>query len=259
MMIPVNQLIAIFQRMYVERWPYVWGSAKEGEVDCSGAFKHAYRQFGKSIYHGSNRIARQYVVELLPISEARPGMAAFKVRNPGEEYYALTQGYLPGGSQYNGDLGDYHHIGLVDDDPSYVLNAKSTAEGFRRSPIKEGWDFVAKLTDVDYGEEEVEPMDVYEAVVVADSGSNVRMRKRPTTDSETLTKIPLGETVQVNESAQGWAQIEWNGQTGYMMTKFLQRVEEEADTPPMTLETRVALLEEIVAELQAIVYKGGVG
>ena len=258
MMIPVNQLIAIFQRMYVERWPYVWGSAKEGEVDCSGAFKYAYRQFGKSIYHGSNRIAREYVVELLPVSEARPGMAAFKLRNPGEEYYALPQGYLSGGSQYNGDLNDYHHIGLVDDDPAFVLNAKSTAEGFKRSPIKEGWDCVAYLKDVDYGTtEEVEPM--YEAVVVADSGSNVRMRKRPTTDSETLVKIPLGETVQVNESAQGWAQIEWQGETGYMMTKFLQKVEDEEDVPPMSTETRLALLEETVAELVAVVFGGGVG
>lgn len=257
-MIPASQLIAIFQRMYVERWPYAWGSAKEGEVDCSGAFVYAYRQFGKSIYHGSNRIARQYVVELLPVSEAKPGMAAIKARKPGENGYALPQGYLPGGSQYNGDLNDYHHIGLVDDDPAYVLNAKSTAEGFKRNRISDGWDFVARLIDVDYGiDEEVEPM--YEAVVVADSGSNVRMRQRPTTDSATLEKIPLGETVQVNETAQGWAQIEWRGTIGYMMTKFLQEVEEVDDTPTMSLETRVALLEEAVAELTAVVFGGGVG
>lgn len=259
-MIPVNELLRLFQRMYSERWPYEWGAAQEGCVDCSGAFVWAYRQFGESIYHGSNRIARKYVVELLPVNMAQPGMAAFKLREPGEEYYALPQGYMSNGPQYNGDLNDYHHIGLVDDDPSYVLNAKSTAEGFKRSPIKEGWDCVAYLKAVDYGEmEEVEPMDVYEAVVVAESGSNVRMRKRPTTDSETLVKVPLGETVQVNESAQGWAQIEWQGQTGYMMTKFLQRVEEVDDSPPMSLETRVVLLEETVAELMAVVFGGGVG
>lgn len=258
-MIPANELLRLFQRMNTEHWPYEWGAAKEGVVDCSGAFVWAYRQFGESIYHGSNRIARKYVVELLPISEAKPGMAAFKLREPGEEYYALPQGYMPGGAQYNGDMNDYHHIGLVDEDPSYVLNAKSTAEGFKRSPIKDGWDCVAYLKAVDYGEmEEVEPMDVYEAEVVAESGSTVRMRKQPTTDSTTIAKVPLGEEVQVNESAQGWAQITYGGKTGYMMTKYLKKTEEE-DVPPMTLETRVALLEELVAELSAVVYGGDVG
>ena len=253
-MIPVNELLRLFQRMNEEHWPYEWGAAQEGVVDCSGAFVWAYRQFGESIYHGSNRIARKYVVELLPISEAKPGMAAFKLREPGEEYYELPQGYMPGGAQYNGDMNDYHHIGLVDDDPRYVLNAKSTKDGFKRSPISEGWDCVACLKAVEY-DEESEPM--YEAVVIADSGSTVRMRKAPTTDSPTIVKVPLGEKVQVNESAQGWAQITYGGKTGYMMTKYLK--EEEEDTPPMTLETRVALLEEMVAELQAIVYEGGVG
>lgn len=254
-MIPVDELLRLFKRMYNERWPYEWGAAQEGCVDCSGAFVWAYRQFGKSIYHGSNRIARKYVLELLPISEAKPGMAAFKLREPGEEYYALPQGYMPGGAQYNGDLNDYHHIGLVDDDPRYVLNAKSTQEGFKRSPISEGWDCVAYLKDVKY--EEAEPMEVYSAVVIADSGNTVRMRKAPTTDSPTLAKVPLGETVQVNESAQGWAQIEWDGKTGYMMTKYLEAVEEEE--PPMSLETRVALLEERIYDLERAVFEGGVG
>lgn len=253
-MIPVYELLTLFKRMYDERWTYEWGAASDGVVDCSGAFVYAYRKFGKSIYHGSNRIARKYVVELLPITEARPGMAAFKLRKPGEEYYALPQGYMSGGPQYNGDLNDYHHIGLVDEDPAYVLNAKSTAEGFRRNRIADGWDCVARLTDVEYEEAD---METYEALVVAESGSNVRMRKMPTTDSATVAKVPIGETVSVRESAQGWAQIEWNGKIGYMMTKFLQKVED--DTPPMSIETRVALLEEIVAELQSVVYGGGVG
>lgn len=258
-MIDVNALIALFQRMNAEHWPYVWGAAREGEVDCSGAFVWAYRQFGQSIYHGSNRIARQYVVELLPVSEAQPGMAAFKLRKPGEEYYALPQGYMSGGAQYNGDLNDYHHIGLVDTDTAYVLNAKSTADGFQRSRMKDGWDCVARLKAVDYGtQEEDVGMASYEAVVTADSGSTVRMRKRPTTDSETLAKVPLGEIVQVHDSAQGWAQVEWNSKTGYMMTKYLQ-AEQEAPEETMSLETRMQMLEERMYDLERIVFEGGVG
>ena len=225
-MIPVKSLIALFQRMNAEHWIYTWGSAETGNVDCSGAFVWAYRQFGEKIYHGSNRIARTYVKGLLPISEAKPGMAAFKLRKPGEEYYALPQGYMNGGGQYNGDLNDYHHIGLIDEDTRYVLNAKSTSEGFKRSKISEGWDCVGYLADVDYNDNsmEVPPVEAYSAMVTAPSGGTVRMRKMPTTDSDTLIKVPVGKTVMVRETAQGWSQVEWDGMIGYMMSQYIQPV-----------------------------------
>ena len=71
--------------------------------DCSGAVVRACLKYGYRIYHGSNRIAREYVEKLLPPSEARPGMVAFKSRRPGEKYYDLKDEYKPGHSHYNGD------------------------------------------------------------------------------------------------------------------------------------------------------------
>ena len=65
--------------------------------DCSGAFVRAYRAYDLSIYHGSNRIAREYVIELLPPSCAKPGMAAFKCYKPGDKYYSLPSEYKPSG------------------------------------------------------------------------------------------------------------------------------------------------------------------
>lgn len=41
-------------------WAYVWGSAKAGAVDCSGAFVYAMKKYGLSIFHGSNTIWRNY-------------------------------------------------------------------------------------------------------------------------------------------------------------------------------------------------------
>ena len=171
-MIPVQSLVDKFQQMNDEHWPYDSpGYNDRRGVDCSGAFVWAFDQFGESIYHGSNRIARAHVAELLPISEAQPGMAAFKAREPGEEYYALPQGYMPGGGQYNGDLNDYYHIGLVDENPAFVLNAKDKATGFTRSSITEKWDAVGYLLAVDYTGATNEP-DVYEpdAEPAVDSG-----------------------------------------------------------------------------------------
>lgn len=244
-MIPCNKLIAHFQQMNAECWAYEWGAAKNGVVDCSGAFVYAYRQECESIYHGSNRIARKHVKGLLPISEAKPGMAAFKLRKPGENLYALPQGYMSGGANYNGDMNDYYHIGLVDENPAYILNAKSTAEGFKRSPIAEGWDAVGYLTDVLY-DGSVDAMTAGIYTVVAELGDTVRMRKLPTTDSDTIAKVPIGTDVEVLEGADGWATIRYNGQKGYMMETYLtQKVAEK----PMPEETITISLPASVADV----------
>ena len=258
-MIPDKTLLEHFQRMNEEHWPYEWGKAEEGSVDCSGAFVWAYRQEGESIYHGSNRIARSHIISLLPISEAKPGMAAFKARQPGEDYYALPQGYQPGGGHYNGDLNDYHHIGLVDEDPRFILNAKSTAEGFKRSPISEDWDFVAYLSDVDYGEQEGNPV-AFTALVTAPTGSTVNMRARPSSSANLVDRLPIGTPVSVlqtakNDAGEEWSQVVYDDRTGYMMTKFL-RIDSAPEIPSKTPEELPSLEEfeqAVLAKLDALI------
>ena len=73
--IAVSDILGDFQRMLDEHWKYTAGASETGNVDCSGAFVWAHRQHGQRIYHGSNRIARTEIVELVPISAAKPGMA----------------------------------------------------------------------------------------------------------------------------------------------------------------------------------------
>lgn len=64
----------------------------------------------------------------------------------------------------------------------------------------------------------------YRAKVTASSGRTVRMRKRPDADAPEIAKVPIGQTADVLESADGWAKISWNGKTGYMMAEFLRRM-----------------------------------
>jgi hypothetical protein len=223
--IPVNELIAIFKRMYDEHWKYTWGHAAEDDVDCSGAFVWAYEQFGLHIYHGSNAIARQYVVKLLPVSQAKPGMAAFKIRKPGQAHYDLPAKYQPGGAAYNGDLNDYYHIGLVDETGKNVYNAQSPDAGFGRSAVSK-WAYVAELKAVNYGGEvtPVEPgkdeIPVGEYKITAQSGKTVRIRKGPSKNSNIVYEAPVGDTVKVLASNDGWATVEYTVK-GYMMTDYL--------------------------------------
>lgn len=240
MKIPVDGLIGWFERMYREKWRYTWGSAEDHNVDCSGALCYAYRQYGRSIYHGSNTIARKHIIKLLPISEARPGMAAFKIREPGHPKYDLPAKFRKGGAEYNGDLNDYYHVGVVDRDGKHVLNAQSTSAGFTRTKLST-WGAVGYLSAVDYsGDAPKEGSQMQTMKVTSTNGGAVRMRKSPSTDAEPLAKLPVGTVVEAGEDVNGWREIVYRDDGGYMMSQFLAPVTEEADPPQgfvLTLST----------------------
>lgn len=189
--------------------------------DCSGAFVRAYKAHGMNIYHGSNRIARKYVVQLLTPSMAKPGMVAFKGRNPGAKYYDLPSEYRPCGKYYNGDTVDYYHIGLVDDDPHYVLNAQSVNTGFVRSKLSDGWCAVGYLKAVDYGREE-------EKMQRRVSGGKLNMREKPDKSAKLIMKIPDGATVTIDSYGDTWCHVVYNGKEGYVMTKYLEEVNDSS-------------------------------
>lgn len=234
--IPVDNLIADFRRMYDEHWRYVWGAAENGCVDCSGAFVNAYRQHGKTIAHGSNTIARSYVKGLLPVTAAVPGMAAFKIREPGHPKYALPAKFRKGGANYNGDLNDYYHIGLVDETGKYVLNAQGTNAGFTRTKISL-WGAVGYLKAVEYPAEQKKGDRPMQKMVV--TAKDVAVRKGDSTEAMVIIRLPKGTVVDAFDDIGGWREIMYNGIDGWMMSKFLAPAD-ESDPAPAYVRTLTA-------------------
>ena len=232
-MIQPEALIDIFQSMFREHWKYEWGAARKGCVDCSGAFVYAYQQFGLSIAHGSNAIARNYCQQTQGTAKAKPGMAAFKVRLPGQTNYALPEKY---GS--SGDRRDFYHIGLVDATGEYVLNAKSASAGFSRDPISK-WACVAELSAVNYGNEEGTAMETM--IVTCAEGQRVRLRAVPSASGSVLTKIPNGTTVLAGEESDGWRAVRYGARAGYMMSSFLKPLTGAAETETETEDSLVTV------------------
>lgn len=255
-MFPAQQIISDFQMMYNDRWGYIPGSsgqlwtqaaqdkkaladpgvAKYGQqwvghkvADCSGAFVNSYRQHGLTIYHGSNRIAREYVVELLPPSYARPGMAAFKAYKPGDKYYALPSEYKPGGAHYNGNLFDYYHIGLVDDDPAYVINAASTKSGVKRSKLSDNWCAVGYLKAVQYDNNNGEETPMTNEKMVVNT-NNVNLRSGPSGKDPRIKYLQKGDIVTIQQFSDlpaGWSFVHDGKTQGYMMSKYLSPTDEK--------------------------------
>ena len=249
--ISAGSLIAAFRRMHRERWRYRPGAAEEGTVDCSGAFAWAFERLGGRIAHGSNAIARQFVDSLEPIKDAQPGMAAFRLRRPGDPGYALPEKYRKGGSACNGDLNDYYHIGLVDEDGAHVLNAQGERAGFTRTALKD-WACVGALKGVDYGKGDV-PMQ--KMTVTAENGSPVKVRVNPDAASARADTLPVGTEVMAGEDRGGWRQITYGADgAGWMMSRFLKAAEDTAEAG--SLAACLALAEELRDRLAAL---AGVG
>jgi len=260
--IRVSEMTAAFRRMLEEKWGYIPGSsgqkwtqaaqdekaktdpgvAKYGQqwvghrvADCSGAFVYVYRQHGLSLYHGSNRIAREYVAALLPPDQARPGMAAFKAYKPGDRYYALPGEYKKGGKHYNGDLNDYYHIGLVDDDPQYVINAASTKSGVKRSKLADGWCAVGQLNEVDYGGGEQPVTDTGNRMrVTAANGKPVNLRQGPGVTYPRICEVPVGAEVTRVSGSGEWQYIQYGKRQGWMMGEYLEEAPEPLPSASLT-------------------------
>lgn len=214
-MIPAAALAEAFEGMI--GWPYATPGFNDSRgIDCSGAFVYAYRQFGQSIYHGSNRIVRQYCngVRRRSRDELEVGMAIFKSRS---DLSRMKAEYKVGGRYYRPDLpDDYYHMGLVTSvNPLRIVNA--TPPRVRVNSDLSAWCCAGYLNAVTYGTVEKNT-----ATVVAPSGSTVNLRSAPSLSAVVRVRVPLGETVEVLENTNAlWSRVRYERYTGYMMSEFL--------------------------------------
>ena len=216
-MIQAGALIALFKRMLDEHWAYEWGAAREGCVDCSGAFVWAYKQLGASIEHGSNSIAHLRVGEYVPVSEAKPGYAVFKLR-------AWRDDSDNGGNRWFGQQpGDVYHIGLMGDNGK-VLNAQSTKTGFVASPASQNWAFAAPLKTVSYSDDKEGGDTMFGNATVSVTSGYLNIREGASTRSKVITKAENGARVNIIREAgsTGWVfGALASGEAGYMSSEYL--------------------------------------
>lgn len=216
--IPVNELISCFERMRDEHWDYCLNSAREGCVDCSGAFVWAYKQFNKTILHGSNSIARLSVGDLLSISYARPGMVAVKVKDWTDDDDTNRW--------YDSEPGNVYHIGLViqNDSEMNVIEAKGAKWGVVQTKLDNKWKFVAYLDDVDYTQKMEETIMEYKYTgSIRLTSGYVHLRAQPNITSKSIAKLYHGEPVEIGDSSQpNWYAIkDESGNEGYVYSKYV--------------------------------------
>ena len=241
------QLIAEFEIMLAEKWPYEWGAAKKGTVDCSGAFVYAMKKYGLSIYHGSNTIYRQYLTDKGKIGEIElvPGMAVFKWREEGEPDKYIAD-----------ELDDFYHIGLyVGGDR--VLEAKGTKYGFVESKLK-GWQYAGRIKGINYSgtTNKKEDLKMGMATVSAPTGGTVKMRNTASRNDKLYWEVPVGGSVEiVHTLTEGWSYCNYNGQKGYIQSQYLVGMESVPDGSTAQPGDQMAAM---AADVRAVLDKYGV-
>ena len=255
-----ENFIAKCDEIYNAQPAYKHGASDKSQCDCIGMIKYALRENGvKFSTTGSNYTARNHTTGLRAINSAadlHAGDIVLKALNPGDEGYALPEKYRQGGSQYNGDLRDYNHIGIVRSVNPLCIEHMTSPSAKRDSKIGR-WKFTGSLKSeyVSGGEPSPSPSptpepSITEAIVYAESGTTVNMRKKP--NGDLLERVPIGTAVQVLEPGDPWSKIAYTDKrkarwVGYMMSKFLI-----SEAPPVE-ETCAIIIEGItLAEAQEL-------
>lgn len=229
--IPVSDLYTWLDKMFYEKWGYIWGTAGvkwtqakqdavENEMaqkygskwighmvtDCSGVMVYIWKQYGLKIPHGSSSMVKQgFIVDCGPTPH--PGWAALVDKTT--------------------DTPDNDHIGIVGEDGVTVYEAKGTQSGFVTSKVTDKkWTKFGRFKDVDYEEEEEIPVppvsDTYFATI---TGDNVRLRSGPGTNYTKVGEANLykGNEVEVLADCGNWkfCRVVSDGRQGYVFSKYV--------------------------------------
>lgn len=189
--------------------------------DCIGLVIGAIRRAGGQWRgtHGTNYAARnemKYLRRIEKAAELKAGEVVYKAYDPGTGGYNLPKQYLSGS-----DIRDYYHIGVVVSVNPLRIRHMTTPRPKMDTQLGK-WSYHGWLKKISEGEK---PMKVtYQAKVI---GGALNLRTEMSTSADRITQIPDGSTVTVTEEFPQWCKVEYEGQTGYVMSLYLAEIRQE--------------------------------
>jgi hypothetical protein len=219
--------------IYVEQPGYrTGGDGSDGTCDCIGMCRGGSEREGVTDiknFRGTNQAARKTIEDLKPIrsvNELELGCVVLKTRDKDDKNMPLPDKYRKGGSEYDPVWGEtnFTHIGTVTRLHPLEITHMTSPTAKKDSSLG-NWKYSGWLPWVtregSSGEDPDDEPETEWATVVAESGSTVKMRAKPSTSCRLYWDVPVGSQVMIEEAGTPWTKITWAGQTGYMMTKFL--------------------------------------
>lgn len=233
----LEKILIIFNSNPKRREP---GDGSNGYCDCIGLIIGAIRRMGLKWtgIHGSNWAARKEILNLKPIksqSELQPGDIVLKAVPYGHRNWDLPGRYRKGGKYYNGDLNDYYHAGVVYSvNPFQIRHMSSKMTIDTKVNTYYPWNYYGQSRHLKELAKQIKPepepapdtpsTGSIAAVLVAESGRTVNLRRTPSLRGALLKQVPLGTVVQITSPGEEWCAVKWDKYSGYMMAKFLDVV-----------------------------------
>lgn len=214
---------------------YEKGASSLTKCDCIGMDKYSFRKNGvKFSTTGTNYSFRYQIDNARKISSASDlnvGDVVFKANAPDSPNWDLPAKYQKGGSQYNGDLNDYYHIGTVKSvSPLKIMHMTSPTSKVDTSLGH--WEYAGNwkkeyISDVpepepipdpdpEPGPEPEPEPEIQLACVASKNGKPVNTRKGPdeTYSLSKAGKIECGSLVEIlektiNKQGEEWCKIRW--------------------------------------------------
>lgn len=231
------------------------GTGADGTCDCIGMIMGAMYRAGQSKYalHSTNYFARSQTVDPidnLTVDDLIVGMVVYKYRNSRESGYNLPIRNQVGGRDYNGDLRDYYHVGVVMSiSPLVIMHCTSSGgvNGITTDSKLGQWKYGGKLKHVDYDD-----YDESEATIVGLAGKTctvvsdgaLNLRKTANKSGTRIMQIPEGEQVYCYTDTGTWAKVKYDANeksnVGYVMSKYLDEAEDQDGDTGETDETNSA-------------------
>ena len=177
-------------------------------TDCSGLFHYWFSQLGGKIAHGSNSIWDNSCTDK---GELRDGSRTDgKPLKPGTAVFTTSSN------------GRHNHIGLYVGG-GLVIEAQGAQAGVVTSVVtNKKWTLWGELKGVSYEEGGEKTMTAKVVLPSGKSGRTVNMREKASTSSGIVKQVPVGSTVDLYEDLGQWCRIGYGGQTGYMMSDYLE-------------------------------------
>ena len=123
---------------------------------------------------------------------------------------------------------------------SYDLNASRIA-GYGRPD----WSIIEEEGETDMEQAKV-------VLPSGASGSTVNMRKQPSKSAELRDQVPVGSTVEVIEDQGQWCKIAYDGQVGWMMSNYLEYLDQDGQTDTDANGVMTLTAEEVKAISEAL-------
>lgn len=252
--VSVEKFVAGVNSIYAEKPKYAEGcDGSDGTCDCIGMVRGGLKRAGatdiKNLY-GTNQAARKAIRQLGRIEyvkNLRVGDVVLKTRSKDDPAMPLPDRYREGGADYDPAVGEtnFTHIGTITSTDPIEITHMTSPTAKKDKSIK-GWTYSGTLPWVDYDPDpeptpEPEPEPEY-ATVYAENGKPVKMRAKPSTSCSLYWEVPCGAEVQVydweastDQNGITWSRIQWAGQDGYMMKKFLRAENDKGGSWTVTI------------------------